>query len=227
MAGRPPVNKTEEAIEVAQTPQVDNTAILEMLAQMQQQLTSLKEENETLRNQKNAPIQNTQDDFNQLVTIRNMYTGIALSLKLDESGRVTTLEGFGTTMRKRLVEVLDICRLNKKFAELGYFVIEDSNIVEKYFPEMIPLYEKTLKTETLKDIGLLTEKDLIEAYTNSNYVYQRAIVDRFISEWAKGEDENYLSHSKIQALTKVSGVDIMSLINSVMERENIKKEFSK
>jgi len=152
---------------------------------------------------------------------------MALSLKLDEQGRMTTLEGFGVTLRKRLIEVLDICRLNKKFADLGYFIIEDKDIVEKYFPEMIPLYEKTLSKEELSNIGDLSEHDLIEAFTNSNFIYQRAIVDKFISEWAKGENNNYMSHTKINALSKASGVDVMNMINSVMERENTKKEFAK
>lgn len=207
-------------------PSFDQSAIMEMLASMQAQIASLKNENETLKSQK--PTQSTTDELNQMVAIKSKYTGIGLTLFLDEKhSNYITLDEYGTTVRKRLVEVLDIVRLNKKFATLGYFIIEDMDIVEKYFSELIPMYEKTVDDKTFEEIGNLNETELSEVYKNANYIYQRAIVEKFIKEWAKGENANFMVHSKIQALTKASGTDIMTMINSVMERESTRKEFAK
>jgi len=233
------IKTTKEVIEsIASTnsnePIIDNTMIMKMMQEMQSQLLSLKEENETLKKQNtnSATVNQTSnsDDFNKLVVIKNHYDGIALTLKLDEKGSITTLKR-GTQLRKRLIEILDIVRLNPKFAQLGYFIIDDEEIVENYFPEMIDFYKQTISKEVLDSMGIMNIQQLTDLYINSNYVYRDAIIRKFISEWAKGEDINFMNHLKIKALTDASKtvgteIDVMALINGVMERENTQKEFA-
>lgn len=226
--------ENEEVIEIkevtSQQSQVDIMAMLLKMQEQQNQLTeqldSLKKENDTLKSQKNNS--NQSDDFNRLVTIKNQFTGMSLVVYLNEKRTdYLTLEGYGDTVKKRLIEVLDIVRLNKKWARLGYFAIEEEDIVNTYFNELIPVYEKTLSSDKFERLGTMNEEELIETYKNANFIFQRAIVDKFISEWAKGIDSNFKVYSKIDALSKASGVDIHSMINSVMNDDNKIKEFSK
>ena len=174
--------------EVVATPD-PNMAIMEMLAKMQEQqnqltnqLESLKKENDALKSQSTVSVQSNQsDDFNKLVTIRNQFTGMSLVMYLNEKKTdYFTLEGYGDTVKKRLIEVMDIVRLNKKWARLGYFTIDEEEIVNKYFNELLPVYEKTLTSDKFKSLGTMNEEELIATYTNSNFVFQRAIVDKFI-----------------------------------------------
>lgn len=237
MAGRPSNQSKEIEKEVKKeiedkktdTEQVD---ILKILQDMQKQLnkieeenTMLKQENTTLKTSLKEDSKDTSDDYNKLVTIKNMYDGNSLTLKVDDNGRTATLTGMGSTFRRRLIEVLDIVRLNPKFAKLGYFIIDDEYIVEKYFPEMIEYYKNTIDMKTLMTIGSLHVEDLKQIVSNVNYIYQKAIVDRFITEYVRGEDENYTVLSKIQALTEIVGIDVMAMINGIMETEGSKKEF--
>lgn len=206
--------------------------ILKMLQGMQEQLNKIEKENETLK-QENITLKSSvkndssdpTDDYNKLVTIKNMYDGNSLTIKIDDNGRTATLTGMGSTLKRRLIEILDIVRLNPKFARMGYFIIDDEYMVEHYFPEMIEYYKQTVDMKTLNTIGTLSIEDLKQTVSNVNYIYQKAIIDKFITEYIRGTDDNYTSLNKIQALSAVVGIDVMAMINGVMETENSKKEF--
>lgn len=212
--------------------QIDNTEIMKMMLDFQEQLNIMKEqnmllkaENESIKNKKSEP----EDDFdpNRLITIRNMYDGIELNLKIDDYGRTSTLKKFGGTIKKRLLEVKDIVRLNTKFAEKGYFIIENRELIEKEFDELVEHYNKFIDYKVLNQIHNLDVKALGDVFKNANLRYKRMIIDKFVSEWTKGEKIEFRDQSKINMLSELSGVDIMAEINGTESDENLKNEYLK
>lgn len=214
--------------------QVDNSAILEMMKGFQEQLDAMKEQNDKLKleneNLKNQPIKkNNKDEFdpNQLVTIRNLYPGLELNLKIDDYGRIKTLKKFGGTIKVRLLEAKDIYRLNQRFAELGHFVFDDRELVSKEFDDLEEHYEKFVDHKILKQIHKLPVKELGDIFKNANLNYQKLIVDKFISEWSKGEIIEFRDQNKINLLSDLADVDIMQMINNVGQDDNLRNEYMK
>lgn len=210
--------------------QIDNAEIMKMMLSFQEQLNVMKEQNEKLKTE-NEILKKSQKeeefDPNKLITIRNMYDGLELNLKINDYGNMTTLKKFGGTIKKKLIEVKDIVRLNLKFAEKGYFIIENRELIEKEFDELVEPYNKVIDYKILNQIQNLDNKALGDIFKNSNSRYQRMIINKFVSEWTKGEDINFRDQTKINILSQISGVDIMAEINGVEIDENLKNQYIK
>lgn len=226
-------NNTQSTNDNTQSPtQIDNTEIMKMMLDFQEQLNLMKEQNSLLQAENESlksKVSDTEEEFdpNKLITIRNMYDGLELNLKINDFGNMLPLKKFGGTIKKRLIEVKDIVRLNQKFAEKGYFIIEDRELIEKEFDELVEPYSKVIDYKVLNQIQNLENKALGDIFKNSNSRYQRMIINKFVSEWTKGEDIKFRDQSKINLLSEISGVDIMAEINGIEVDDNLKNQYVK
>jgi len=60
-------------------------------------------------------------------------------------------------------------------------------------------------------------------FNKSNLKYQKMIIDKFVSEWVRGEDISFRDPNKINLLSKLSDLDIMSMINGTEGDDNLSK----
>lgn len=221
---------------------INMNELMSMISNLTEQINSMKTVNEelkkdndnlkeSLKNRENIVDSNTVSNNNnnnefeynpdKLISLRNMYDGLELNLKIDDNGNKFSIKKFGSTFKKRVLEVENLVRLNPKFAEKGYFIIEDREILEYVFPDLLECYKRTIDFKTINQIQKLSLNQLEEMYNNSNEQYRNTIIDKFISEWIRGEDIDFRDQNKINLLTKLSGVDVLALINGINECENL------
>lgn len=228
-------NNTKETIE-ENSIQHDNSAIMKMLESFQEQLEILKIKNDELESEnktlKDKTLVNNIDDEenfdpNKLITIRNMYSGLELNLKVKDNGETKRMTKYGGAMKVRIIEALEMVRLNDTFAKKGYFVIEDRKLLDTVFSDLKEHYEKVVDHKVLNQIQNLELNTLKDIFMNANLSYQKLIVDKFITEYTKGEIIEFRNQNKINLLSELTGENIMEMINNVGLDENLRNEYMK
>jgi hypothetical protein len=210
-----PEAETEEVV-VATAAQIpEDNSVTKMLME---QINLLKAEIAAMKSSTPSASPVGQDDEfnpNRLVIVRNMYNGFALSLKMDDHGGFRTMTRFGETMRIRLSEAENIVRLNRGFANKGYFTFDDKKISE--YLGIDDINKKSVSVNFIQNLSDATPESIENAYKNANAHFRDLIMETFVNGHVAGEKTGFRDQSKMEALSRASGEDVSLRIRAVQE----------
>lgn len=223
MATKNLVKKEENDVEIIEDRKEESVDFMSMLKKMQEEITSLRRENEEIKKSNNSIVVATTNKSGRMhpdteVTIMHMSDCIAYTVKVNDMGATKRFNKFGQRIWVTLREARDIARLNDKAIKKGYIIFEDRDVIEELM--LTEDYEKFIDMKTMESIQLLDCKGLEKLYQNSNESYREMIVDRFISGYIDGQDSNFRDRAKIDLLTSLSDIDIMTKIVETERNKN-------
>ena len=98
-------------------------------------------------------------DPNRIVSILCMYDGESLTLKSGHSGEFVTLYGYGDKQYIRYEAAANVARMNRRFAESGAFVFDDSELIKNFGLE--GKYKDFIDKKMMDKLGELDSESLI------------------------------------------------------------------
>jgi hypothetical protein len=171
----------------------------------------VKEQQEMINNLKEQLSLKPETIKEDLVKVTCLYDGIKLTLKASGlKGDNIDFFKFGDSRKLRREIVENIVRYNRSFAEKGFFIVEDNDMIRDL--GLTEYYENFIGLDVLNKLNTITVDRLISTYNKANDNFKRLILDKFIVGNVDGID-GYIDFKKIDALSKASGIDVQNSIN--------------
>ncbi|MDD3063891.1 MAG: hypothetical protein PHX50_13875 [Massilibacteroides sp.] len=182
----------------------------------------VEQQQETINALKNSLSQKQEivvsDERDRKVSVVCLYDGISLTLKSGHSGEKVILYGLGDKQQVRYEQAGNIARMNRSFAEKGYFIFEDEEIIKDFGLESV--YKNIVDAKILKNLGEIDVDSLERLYKRSNSNTKTIIIDKFIRGNAEGE-KGFTDRDKIELLTEITGRDIKEDINQYSQAQRM------
>ena len=147
-------------------------------------------------------------DPNRIVSILCMYDGESLTLKSGHAGEFVTLYGYGDKQYIRYEAAANIARMNRRFAESGAFVFDDSELIKNFGLE--GKYKDFIDKKMMDKLGELDSESVVGLYKRTNDKYKSMIVDMFVKNSVDGVS-GFNDKNKIEALSEASDKDIQAI----------------
>ena len=207
---------TKSTTEKKETSAPDTAELLKQIEELKAELKAVKKSVKAEQAQeKDVPNADEKFNPNKMVRIINMYNGFANSLRIDDHGGFRTMYKFGESMRIRLSEAENIVRLNRGFAEKGYFLFDDPEVAD-----YLGLGEVTAKAVNVNFINSLSDCPpdvLASVYESANKYFKDLIMDTFVTGYVRGEKIGFRDQNRLEALSKASGEDVSIRIKALQE----------
>lgn len=163
---------------------------------------------ELLKNQLSIKDETKRED---LVKVTCLYDGVKLTLKASGlKGDNVDFFKFGDSRKLRREIVENLVRYNRSFAEKGFFIVEDADMIRDL--GLTEYYESFIGADVINKLNEISIDKLLSTYNKANHNFKRLIIDRFIVGNVDGID-GYIDFKKIDALSKASGIDLQNSIS--------------
>jgi hypothetical protein len=193
MAGRPKKTTTETTAKKTTTKAVekevknetaDLTALMEQMAEMQKQILALTKENETL--QREAVVDEEIDSDTEIL-VCSMYRGkLVLSTEPNGSGVQYVFYKFGEEQDIPFGDLKDICKNMRRFAQEGYFYIENESAVKKL--RLTSSYGRMLPFDDMAELESKPADVVIELYKLASPLQKDEIIDLYLEKYRSGKE---------------------------------------
>jgi hypothetical protein len=195
-----------------------------------QKISFLMKQNDELQKKYKVLIENKKEEKteakpiapNEFVKVMSLCANkLNLATRPHGQGKTFSFDRFGETKNILYSDLLEINNNQKNFLEAGYYYILDDRVID--FEGLNDIYDKILSKEQIERI-LSNEKDASELFQKANPKQQTVIVKFIVDKIITGEDVDF---NLINALSKVSKIDIQARVKSAQNVIEIIKEENK
>lgn len=142
------------------------------------------------------------------IRVRSLFNGTLNLIYGDK--RFITFNKYGDEVRILYRDLIQIVNMNHKFAEEGYFEIEDVNAI--YYLGMSYAYENIIKYNDIENICSYSD-DKVENLIKNASDYQKSLVaNRIAHQIVNGKNVDY---NKVNLINKLCSVDISKRAESI------------
>lgn len=150
----------------------------------------------------------TEPEDGKSIRIRSLFNG-TLNLTYGDK-RFVTFNKYGDENRVLYRDLIQIVNMNHKFAEEGYFEIEDANAI--YFLGMTYTYKNIIKYKDIENICTYSD-DKVKTLIENASDYQKSLVaNRVAHQIVDGKNVDY---NKVNLINKLCSVDISKRADSI------------
>ena len=198
---------------------------IEELKALMQQVIKTTQENkvETVKE-----IQPSQDVFGNLygnevekeisplkrINVTNLFDG-QLNLR-GLNGTLIQFAGFGTTLPVTYENLLHIANTHRKFAEEGYFLIHDKDVVDSLY--LTHYYKKFINKEMIENIITLPTEKIKQIYDSITDHLREVVFNTIVNGVLIG-DSNYSDRNKIYFISELYGKDIYATVELLRDKK--------
>lgn len=202
---------TTSRLSFTPTPSIDIDALQKQVAFLQESLTMLTQ----IRNQAQPQTQTTQETYSPFeakIPIMSLYYGV-LNLKTDNTGNpnIVTWSRYGEILPLSSIEVSNILKYNKSFAEKGYFYILDQKAVDDNFFSI--QHKRLLPDTVISTITQYNELQIPKVLANVTDVQKDTIAHLLADRVAAKDPE--IDLNKVAVVAKYVGKDIMGMARDI------------
>lgn len=150
----------------------------------------------------------TEPEDGKSIRVRSLFNG-TLNLTYGDR-RFVTFNKYGDENRVLYRDLIQIVNMNHKFAEEGYFEIEDASAV--YFLGMAYAYNNIIKYKDIENICNYSD-DKVKTLIENASDYQKSLVaNRVAHQIVDGKNVDY---NKVNLINKLCSVDISKRAESI------------
>lgn len=150
----------------------------------------------------------TEPEDGKSIRIRSLFNG-TLNLAYGDR-RFVTFNKYGDENRVLYRDLIQIVNINHKFAEEGYFEIDDASAV--YFLGMTYAYNNIIKYKDIENICSYSD-DKVKTLIENASDYQKSLVaNRVAHQIVDGKNVDY---NKVNLINKLCSVDISKRAESI------------
>jgi hypothetical protein len=150
----------------------------------------------------------TEPEDGKSIRVRSLFNG-TLNLTYGDR-RFVTFNKYGDENRVLYRDLIQIVNMNHKFAEEGYFEIEDASAV--YFLGMTYAYNNIIKYKDIENICGYSD-DKVKTLIENASDYQKSLVaNRVAHQIVDGKNVDY---NKVNLINKLCSVDISKRAESI------------
>lgn len=189
-----------------QTTKAENTAIMEMVKQLQEQIAELKQNGTN-----NVVVTTTQNkDVTRMVEVVSLLDHtFNLSTKAHGQGKVYTFESYGEKKTIRYTDMLDILQNYRKSFERGYAILTSK---QDYIDLMLDdVYDSVFDFDTFKNIISLATDNAVDVILRADEDMQENIRNIIAQRIVYGETYDF---NKLKKL-KDNGIDVEAVIDDL------------
>lgn len=203
--GRPSTKKTEEVVETTTNKNDDTlSSLVEMMNQLKDQISELKQENETLK--KGGKTNKVEVNSDEEIEVMSLFAG-TLKLFTEGFGNGTKYEfdeGFGEVIDIPFSDLKQIVKNNTKIAKDGYFYILNEEAVSAL--RLKKAYENLLSYECMKSLEKATVEQVVKIYESAPESQKELIISYFSTRKA---DKMPVDMSILYKLQEISGKTLL------------------
>jgi len=195
---------------------------LENLEKMMNKLMDAENSNNKEENIGSVDIDNNIEDGtediieikpNQLIHVTNLFTGIGLSLTGMHGNNIRFIR-FGQTMPITYSDLTYICSNQRKFADEGYFYINNKDFIKiNYLQEE---YEKIISAKEIEGFINLSTDEMEKTYNKVTELIKESIIDIVVKGIIDNKPE-YGDRNKIEFISKLRGKDLEIIAKNYKE----------
>ena len=181
----------------------------EILAALRSSSASTPNESVAITHEDNTSEEDyTEPEDGKSIRVRSLFNG-TLNLTYGDR-RFVTFNKYGDENRVLYRDLIQIVNMNHKFAEEGYFEIEDASAV--YFLGMTYDYNNIIKYKDIENIFSYSD-DKVKTLIENASDYQKSLVaNRVAHQIVDGKNVDY---NKVNLINKLCSVDISKRAESI------------
>lgn len=150
----------------------------------------------------------TEPEDGKSIRVRSLFNG-TLNLTYGDR-RFVTFNKYGDENRVLYRDLIQIVNMNHKFAEEGYFEIEDANAV--YFLGMTYVYNNIIKYKDIENICSYSDDKVKNLIENASDYQKSLVANRVAHQIVDGKNVDY---NKVNLINKLCSVDISKRAESI------------
>lgn len=142
------------------------------------------------------------------IRVRSLFFG-TLNLVYGDN-RYVTFKKYGDENRILYRDLIQIVNMNHRFAEEGYFEIEDASAI--HFLGMEPMYKNILTYKDIENICSYPDEKVAELIENASAYQKDVVCNRIARNIVAGKSIDY---NKVNLINKLCSVDINRRVESI------------
>lgn len=142
------------------------------------------------------------------IRVRSLFCG-TLNLVYGDN-RFVTFNKYGDENRILYRDLIQIINMNHKFADEGYFEIEDKSAV--HFLGMEHIYKRIMTYNDIENICSYSNEKATELIENASDYQKNVVATRIARKIVNGESVDY---NKVNLINKLCSVDINKRVESI------------
>lgn len=142
------------------------------------------------------------------IRVRSLFNGTLNLIYGDK--RFITFNKYGDEVRILYRDLIQIVNMNHKFAEEGYFEIEDANAI--YYLGMEYTYERIIKYKDIENICSYSDDKVKNLVENASDYQKSLVANRIAYQIVNGKDVDY---NKVNLINRLCSVDISKRAESI------------
>ncbi len=150
----------------------------------------------------------TEPEDGKSIRVRSLFNG-TLNLTYGDK-RFVTFNKYGDENRVLYRDLIQIVNMNHKFAEEGYFEIEDASAV--YFLGMTYTYNNIIKYKDIENICSYSDDKVKNLIENASDYQKSLVANRIAHQIVNGKNVDY---NKVNLINKLCSVDINKRAESI------------
>lgn len=150
----------------------------------------------------------TEPEDGKSIRVRSLFNG-TLNLTYGDR-RFVTFNKYGDENRVLYRDLIQIVNMNHKFAEEGYFEIEDASAV--YFLGMAYAYNNIIKYNDIENICSYSDDKVKNLIENASDYQKSLVANRIAHQIVDGKNVDY---NKVNLINKLCSVDISKRADSI------------
>lgn len=201
-AGKSSTKKAEETVEVVNDTTL--SSLMEMMNQLKDQISELKQENETLK--KGEKTEKIEMNSDEEIEVMSLFAG-TLKLFTEGFGNGTKYEfdeGYGCVIDIPFSDLKQIVKNNTKITKDGYFYILNEDAISAL--RLKKAYDNLLSYEKMKDLEKATSEQVVALYNSAPNSQKELIITYFSTKKA---DKKPLDMSILYKLQEISGKTLL------------------